>query len=134
MERNSKGQFQNGSGNPKGRPANANDVKKLARQYTKESLETLAKIMRSPKAGYPARVAAAAELLNRGWGRVGPAGNEGNAPLAPSEIKVTFVKAVDGRPAGEPFALPPPGEPKLPVVVKDQQTLPAVVPLRYPRY
>jgi hypothetical protein len=81
VQRNKSGQFVPGqSGNVNGRTPNANNVKTLARRYTKETIETLVRIMRSKKAGYPARVAASAELLNRGWGRVGPADIEIAAP------------------------------------------------------
>ncbi len=56
------------SGNPGGRPKELAGVKALARQHTKEALETLAKLMKS---GTPdrTRVAAAEALLDRGWGR-----------------------------------------------------------------
>ncbi len=55
------------SGNPGGRPKEVGEVKALARQHTKEALETLAKMMKN---GTPdrTRVAAAEALLNRGWG------------------------------------------------------------------
>lgn len=54
------------SGNPGGVPKGLADVRKAAREYTQEAIETLAKWMRddSPKASIPAAVA----LLNRGWG------------------------------------------------------------------
>jgi len=55
------------SGNPGGRPKEVAEVKALARQHTKEALETLAKLMKS---GTPdrTRIAAAEALLNRAWG------------------------------------------------------------------
>jgi len=59
--------FQPGqSGNPGGQPKGLADVRKAARTYTQEAIETLAKWMRddNPKASIPAAVA----LLNRGWG------------------------------------------------------------------
>lgn len=59
--------FQPGqSGNPGGQPKGLADVRKAARGYTQEAIETLAKWMRddNPKASIPAAVA----LLNRGWG------------------------------------------------------------------
>jgi hypothetical protein len=57
------------SGNPKGRPAAIIEVAKAAREHTTEALETLARIMRDAKATASARVSAAAEILNRGWGK-----------------------------------------------------------------
>lgn len=59
--------FQPGqSGNPGGQPKGLADVRKAARGYTQECIDTLAKWMRddNPKASIPACVA----LLNRGWG------------------------------------------------------------------
>jgi hypothetical protein len=135
IQRNNSGQFVSGqSGNPKGRTPNALDVKKLARRYTKETIETLVKIMRSTKAGYPARVAAATELLNRGWGRVG-VGLELAPPMDSAVLRVEFVRAVDGRPATaeDMRALPAPSAPKLPSLVEPRRQT-AVVPFRTPRH
>lgn len=59
--------FQPGqSGNPGGQPKGLADVRKAARGYTQECIDTLAKWMRddNPKASIPAAIA----LLNRGWG------------------------------------------------------------------
>jgi hypothetical protein len=55
------------SGNPRGRPSFKRPVEELARTYTEEAVETLAELMRT---GVPdsVRGAAAAALLNRGWG------------------------------------------------------------------
>jgi len=40
-----------------------------ARNYTEEALKTLAEIMRNTRASSSARVRAAGEILDRGWGR-----------------------------------------------------------------
>jgi hypothetical protein len=62
--------FQKGqSGNPGGRPKEIPEVRAKAREMTVEALETLAAIMRSPKAPPPARVTAAVAILDRGWGK-----------------------------------------------------------------
>ena len=45
------------------------EIKSLARAYTGSCLKVLAGIANSPEAPPSARVAACAELLNRGWGR-----------------------------------------------------------------
>jgi len=45
------------------------DVKALAREYTPDSIHTLAKIMKDVAAPPSARVAAANSLLDRGWGK-----------------------------------------------------------------
>lgn len=61
------------SGNPGGRPkmrlADGRTVTDLARDFTKEAVDTLAKIMRDKTAPASARVMAADKILNRGWGQ-----------------------------------------------------------------
>ncbi len=68
--RDSKGRFEAGvSGNPLGRPRAILSVRDLARSHTDEAIATLAEIMRDPEAPANARISAASELLNRGYGR-----------------------------------------------------------------
>jgi hypothetical protein len=57
------------SGNPNGRPRVLADVQNAAREHSAEALETLAQIMRNPKAPATARIAAASALLDRGYGK-----------------------------------------------------------------
>lgn len=57
------------SGNPGGRPAVIREVRDIARGYTVEAMETLAKIMGDGHAPCAARVAAAAHILDRGYGK-----------------------------------------------------------------
>jgi len=45
------------------------DIRTYARKFTVEALETLAHVMRQPKAPPAARVMAANALLDRGWGK-----------------------------------------------------------------
>ena len=45
------------------------EIKSLARSHTKSAITTLAAIMNKTDAQDSARVAAAKELLDRGWGR-----------------------------------------------------------------
>jgi hypothetical protein len=57
------------SGNPNGRPRVLADVQNVARDYSTEAIETLAGIMRNPKAPAAARISAACALLDRGYGK-----------------------------------------------------------------
>src|SRR5262245_26027894 len=57
------------SGNPGGRPKVVAEIKDLARRHTDEALDTLAAIMRNPKASAAARVSAANAILDRGYGK-----------------------------------------------------------------
>lgn len=57
------------SGNPGGLPKGLGEVKKLARTYTTEAVETLAEIMQDKGAPPAARVNAANCLLDRGYGK-----------------------------------------------------------------
>jgi hypothetical protein len=53
------------SSNPSGRPKIALDVMAVAKSHTVEAIQTLAQIMRNPKAPHASRVAAAAVLLKK---------------------------------------------------------------------
>jgi hypothetical protein len=57
------------SGNPNGRPKVVADVQDAAREHSGEAIETLAGIMRDPKAPAAARTSAACALLDRGYGK-----------------------------------------------------------------
>jgi hypothetical protein len=60
------------SGNPNGRPrlpAQIVELRALAREHTPEALNAIVTVMGDMKAPASARVAAASELLDRGWGR-----------------------------------------------------------------
>ncbi len=57
-------------GRPKGSPNKVTrEIKEAAREYTTEALEVLATVMRDKKAPQQARVAAAREFLDRGYGK-----------------------------------------------------------------
>ena len=56
------------SGNPGGRPKAVGHVRDLAREHTKEAIETLVDIMRNGDKDV-ARARAAEVLLDRAWGR-----------------------------------------------------------------
>ena len=68
--RNDRGHFVKGeSGNPHVRPRVILGVRDLARQHTEAAIETLASIMVDSEAPAAARISAASEILNRGFGR-----------------------------------------------------------------
>ncbi len=62
--------FQKGSsGNPKGRPPIIREVQELAKEHTPDAINTLYEIMTDKRINGSARVQAATQLLDRGWGR-----------------------------------------------------------------
>ena len=56
------------SGNPGGRPREVAEVKALARQHSEEAIRTIVELMRTAE-HERTRLAAASELLDRGFGR-----------------------------------------------------------------
>lgn len=68
------------------------DIKALAQSYGEEAIDTLAKIMRSDETPPQARVAAAKELIERGYGKAAqPIGGADDLP----PIKVAAVELTD---------------------------------------
>jgi hypothetical protein len=59
------------------------DIRSLARVHTAACIRVLASIVAQPKAPANARVAAAAQLLDRGWGRAAQThtGEDGGGPI-----------------------------------------------------
>ncbi len=55
--------------NPRGRPKKDYVLADLAQQHAEKAIATLVEVMSDPKASAPARVSAASELLDRGFGR-----------------------------------------------------------------
>src|SRR5262245_20611700 len=91
-ERNEAGRFLPGvSGNPAGRhkqPRTTAEVRQLARENTVGAFQTLIRVHSNPKSPPAARVAAASEILNRGWGRAPSTDLEGAEQLV---IKVSSL-------------------------------------------
>lgn len=57
------------SGNPGGRPRIVGELKDLAREHTAEAFKTLLDVCQDTEAPPAARVAAAAHILDRGYGK-----------------------------------------------------------------
>src|SRR5262249_11396938 len=74
------------SGNPSGRPKVIVHVRDIARQYTEEAIEALVSFMRNALEHPSARVSAAKELLDRGYGK---------APMMVTGDEEQFRKAMD---------------------------------------
>lgn len=70
VERDSKGRIQKGAKtpNPGGLPKNVSEVRKIAQQWTEESIEQLGYIMRHAEKDRD-RIEAAKYLLDRGYGK-----------------------------------------------------------------
>lgn len=80
--------FQKGvSGNPGGRPRDADDVKALARAHTKAAIERLVHWLNSDNA--KASVSAAMALLDRGYGK--PAQEITGVDGGPIEVGVAWL-------------------------------------------
>jgi hypothetical protein len=52
-------------------PRTHKEVRDIARQHTPGAIKTLVRVHKNPKSPPAARVAAAGEILNRGWGKPG---------------------------------------------------------------
>jgi hypothetical protein len=104
--RNPNGTFQKGTScpNPRGWSSEDRlahkDLKEAARRYTGKALRTLVNILDNNKAPASAKASAAAEILNRGWGRTPVM--DGEQPVG--EITVRWLapgENPDNDPAGD---------------------------------
>lgn len=64
------------SGNPSGKPKIYREVLELYREQTAKAVAVLVDAMSARDAGWPSRVVAAAQLLDRAWGKPREAGSE----------------------------------------------------------
>lgn len=90
-----KGGKKPGAGRPKGVPNKATgEIKKIAQQYGLKAIKRLAKIIEDDNADVRAQIAAAKELLDRGYGKSPQAltDSEGGK-LFPTKIEVILVKS-----------------------------------------
>lgn len=79
------------SGNPSGRAKKDIDLAALAQQHARKAIETLVDVMGSETATPAARVAAASEILDRGFGRA-PQSIDMNATIGISDAFEEFVR------------------------------------------
>ena len=68
------------------------EIKSLARSHTKSALNVLAGIMNETTAPHAARVSAAKELLDRGWGKAVQAMEHSGKDGESLSIAVRFIK------------------------------------------
>jgi len=73
---------------PRKKPIGITNVRSMARQHTETAIRVLAGVMNQKDAQPAARIAAAAELLNRGWGKAPVTYDDDTT--RPSSIQVTI--------------------------------------------
>src|SRR5215471_12841120 len=83
------------------------DIRSYARKFTVEALETLAHVMRQPKAPPAARVMAANALLDRGWGKAAQLVAVDGEVRQLVEVKLNVVQASHALPKTEPIDAQP---------------------------
>lgn len=82
-----------GAGRPKGVPNKATgEIKKIAQQYGLKAIKRLAKIIEDDNADVRAQIAAAKELLDRGYGKSPQALTDSDGgKLFPTKIQIQIV-------------------------------------------
>ncbi len=103
------------SGNPNGRPAVVREIRDLARAHTTEAFDTLLSVCKSTDAPPAARVAAAAHILDRGYGKPTQNINAAvrNAQKMTDDELLAFLTGADEA-DGSDGAFAPPNDPGLP--------------------
>jgi len=86
------------SGNPRGRPKKDLDLAALAQKHAETAINTLVEVMKDPTATPAARVSAASEVLDRGYGRA-PAHGTLNIEHGFSAQFEDFIRELTGKPA-----------------------------------
>jgi hypothetical protein len=82
--------------NPTGRPKKDLDLAACAQQHAKEAIATLVEVMQDKEASPPARVSAASEILDRGFGRA-PQSLDVKHHVSLSEEFETFIRRLNGQ-------------------------------------
>lgn len=84
--------------NPRGRPKKDLDLAALAQKHAEKAVETLAKCLVSDEATWPAKVSAASELLDRGFGKA-PQHGTMHHEVGFSKQFEDFIRELTGKPA-----------------------------------
>lgn len=82
------------SRNPRGRPKKDLDLAALAQQHAQKAIETLVSVMSNEDATPAARVSAAGEILDRGFGRA-PQSIDMNATMTLSSEFEQFIRMLN---------------------------------------
>lgn len=84
------------SGNPGGRSKRDRQLAELARVHTVDAIAALVEIMRNANAPAAARCTAAAEILDRGWGRA-PASLEATHEVSFAADLEAFIRSLQDK-------------------------------------
>ena len=80
--------------NPRGRPKKDFDLAALAQNHAQDAIQTLVDVMKDPEATPSARVGAASEILDRGFGKA-PQSIDMNATMTLSAEFETFIRMLN---------------------------------------
>ena len=83
--------------NPSGRSKKDYNLAAMAQEHAELAVETLAACLIAEDSNWPSKVSAAAEILDRGFGRA-PASLDVNHTMGISEEFEAFVRQITGRP------------------------------------
>jgi hypothetical protein len=82
--------------NPRGRPKKDYDLAKMAQAHAEKAIETLAKCLVDGESSWPAKVSAASELLDRGFGKA-PQSLDVEHKVTLSDEFEAFVRRLNGQ-------------------------------------
>lgn len=84
--------------NPRGRPKKDYDLAKMAQQHAELAVKTLAQCLTDAESSWPAKVSAASELLDRGFGKA-PQSLDVEHKVTLSDEFEQFIRRLNGRDA-----------------------------------